>query len=148
MKVDIYDEDCVSEEEVPEFFSGKNLKQIKQSIFENIVKGDFSNEEIEPTLKQLIENYNLSLGNQTGFFFTFLLQTLDWRLPVMAIHLSQSETGHISISEIANFKKLLYRLSIKNNIFQLDISLQMVKLDSTDFIKQLLTDILQILKMF
>lgn len=66
MKVDIYDEDCVSEEEeVPEFFSGKNLKQIKQYI----VKGDFSNEEIEPTLKQLIENYNLSLGNQTGFFF-------------------------------------------------------------------------------
>ena len=32
-------------------------------------------------------------------FFAFLLQPLDWRLPIMALHLSKSEAGHFSLNE-------------------------------------------------
>ena len=66
LKVNNDDEKEDNEEE--EDLSEKELKQLKQEIFENIINGDFSSE-IDPKLKKFIDCYNNSLGDQAEYFF-------------------------------------------------------------------------------
>lgn len=71
LKVDNDDGNNEAEEEVSDqllVVDEKELKKAKQSIFKSIINGDFSYE-LDPKLKQFIENYNASLDEHTGFFY-------------------------------------------------------------------------------
>lgn len=43
--------------------------------------------EIEPKVKECLQNYELFIEKQNDYYFSFLLQPLDCNLPVMTLHL-------------------------------------------------------------
>lgn len=45
--------------------------------------------------------------HEAKYFFAFILQPLDWRLPVFVIHLSRSMTGHQTLNDIKDIKDIL-----------------------------------------
>ena len=62
--------------------------------------------EIEPKV-----NYELFIEKLNDYYFSFLLQPLDYNLPVMTLHLQKSDIGHISVKEAFDIKRLLNKIN-------------------------------------
>ena len=88
--------------------SQKEIKKIKYSIFKDIVDG-ISKSSLPDKIKKYIDNFKMD--DHPSYFFSFLFQPLDWRLPIIAVHLSQSETGHISLKEVLDIQTLLFKIN-------------------------------------
>ena len=77
----------------------KKLLNEKKFIINQILNG--SNDVLE------FQNNEIISDEEAKFFFAFLLQPFDWRLPVMVIHLSKSLTGHQTLNEFYIIKNIL-----------------------------------------
>ena len=75
----------------------KKNSEMKSSIIDNLINGKKS-----IFIKQngaILPNGELLKDKDAKHFFAFLLQPLDWRLPIIAIYLAKSPNGHFSINE-------------------------------------------------
>ncbi|KAK8845207.1 hypothetical protein M9Y10_021391 [Tritrichomonas musculus] len=103
------DEEMEETEENQCNISNDNIKEMKNQIFKNIVDGNFSASH-NPEIINYLQLHDKLIGDNASFFFSFLILPFDWRLPVMAVHLSKSESGHVSLKEACDIEKLISKI--------------------------------------
>ena len=74
------------------------LLQIKKKVFRTLIDGD---------LRRIPKTVGSGISHEkANYFFTMLLQPLNWKLPVTVIHLTKSSDGHFSVNEAEDIRTI------------------------------------------
>ena len=103
-----YNKKNPKEEKIDQKLKGQ-IKEMKAKIIKCLLNGEDS---ITPKKNgAILPNGEILDDVKAKHFFAFLLQPLDWRLPIMALHLSKSEAGHFSLNEYQDLLTLITKIN-------------------------------------
>lgn len=91
------------------------IMMIKEIIMKKLAK--FFSIIMEKKDGSLLPTGEIISNEEAKFFLAYILQPLDWRLPVIVIHLVKSITGHHYINKIEDLQKV-FSIVCSNNHFK------------------------------
>lgn len=109
------EEEEASNEEEEEQKENKSKKKRKENVIKNQIINEILNGDKVNNQNFSIDKHKELSDNEVKFFFAYIMQPLDWRLPVIAIYLSKSLTGHPVLNDIKDIQLIASSVNSHTN---------------------------------